>query len=237
MSIYEWNGPEESLGGMPITAVRMTIEQFEEKDGVASAKGTFVFHDHIEGCESGELPWEAKGGPQNWSVRCTDDDTVYFRAKDTGEVLFSLCEPVNDGIKNLISRKLSWVADYKKKNPGKPLDFVEECPRFAGTKHEYTGECLCAELEVSGLRTNFPWAKHTNNGQYPKRCFQCSCGEKWYLGNPGRHLWARVKDEKAWEMLTEFDGVAVMPIAVRPRSDPPHFVLLSNLRKEGFIPL
>jgi hypothetical protein len=235
MSIYEWNGPEEALGKMPVTAVRLVINSSDEKDGKTTATGIFVFHDHMEGCRSDEIPWEAEGDGKEWTVKSVEDTP--FRSRETGESLFCLLESVNADIKQFISQKLLWIALYKKKNPKKQIDLVDEPERFSGTVYAYTGQCVCEELRRSTWKSPFPWLRYTNNGQYPKKCFQCSCGKKWHRGNPSHELWWTVSDEKAWKMLTEFNGVAVEPIAFHPDSNPPAIVLLSTLRSEGFIPL
>lgn len=235
MTIYRWNGPEKSLGGIPVTAVHMAVESFDEIDGKSFAKGVFIFHDHVEGCESGKIPWEARGDGKEWVVKSVED--TIFHSRETGESLFCAADSVNTDIKKFISEKLTWIAEYKKKNPGELLDLVDEPARFKGEMYTYVGECVCELLRRSTKGNPFPWLKYTNNGQFPNQCFLCSCGEKWYLGNPSRELWCRVGDPKAWAMLTQFNGVAVEPIDVHPSRNPPVIVLLSTLRNEGYIPL
>ncbi|MSU74515.1 hypothetical protein EXS57_01915 [Candidatus Kaiserbacteria bacterium] len=238
MHIYEWNGPEESLGMPLITTRRMMIQEINTHD----AKGSIWVRDHVEGIEV-EDPWIANetlspDSASRWEVRrYVGPGRFAFTDRESGEPLFGLLDAANRAIKTFISIKLTEIVPYMLKNPRKPVDLSDEPARYSGQKHEYVGTCLCAQIGASNKSIPFDWEGQTNKGNYPANCFQCSCGMKWYRGNPTEERWVEVADDLAWSMFMDFDGVAMEYIAIDPEAKKPQLVLLRTLRSRGLIPI
>ena len=90
----------------------------------------------------------------------------------------------------------------KKARPPKPSP-----PRiYSGSQIVYAGPCICETVEDSSPRNPFDWQAATD-GKFPKRCFECSCGTKWWCNRPEEHFWIRVLDLHAWGSLCESNGV------------------------------
>lgn len=241
MNIYEWKKPEEPLDSPMITAKHMTVTKVDDKGNTLYAEGTFTFYDHVEGV-AGQDPWVATatftGDTFGWVVRRKDiaPGDFAFQSED-GEPLFCLCGRTNAAIKKFVASKLTMVVNHMREHVGEEICIIEESPRYSGVKHSYNGPCVCQKILSSNLHAPFDWKTCTNGGQYPKNCFECSCKARWYRGNPEEELWLRVGDPKAWQLLTEFDGVPSFPIALDPDSKEPVLVLQSTLRSRGFIPI
>lgn len=75
-----------------------------------------------------------------------------------------------------------------------------------GPQERYNGPCVCAELSESGPRTPFDWHAKTG-GKFPRRCFECSCGRRWWCSYPDGGYWNPVPDRRAWLALMENNGV------------------------------
>lgn len=240
---FEWTGPEEDLGTNLVTARRMTICEIEDKGDTLTARGDFTFHDYVEGSE-GTRNWVAKGthsgGEFKWEVRRKDPTPGSFRFtdKDSEEPLFCLLEVCNDAIKTFVADKLTKVVARMRANPGETLlDVREEPKRYSGEMRQYSGPCCCHNIADSRKWMPFNWENHTDGGKYPKNCFRCSCGQRWFRCNPEEEAWAHVDDELSWNHLTEFDGEMIERFAFDPSIMYPTIVLLSTLRRRGFIPI
>lgn len=237
--IYSYGGPEAPLGDALVTVTDMTIDFLEVANGVAKAEGMFNIMDHVEGFPASNS-WTAKGVQNGdkieWTVRrmLPGLHGCCFVSKE-GEPLFTLVQSVNDSIKLFITTKLNYVVDELEKNPS--ASKIEEMPKvFEGIIHEYVGKCVCKELRASGPSSPFNWNDHTNNGQYPKSCFKCSCGQRWYRGK--NDMWAHVGDDETWTMLTTHDGQVVECLTLDPeKRTVPTVTLLRKLRARGFIPI
>jgi hypothetical protein len=237
--IYTYNGPEAPLGDVPVTVTAMTIDKLDVISGIASAQGTFSIMDHAEGCP-GSDPWVANGildGQKfNWVVmRMAPRAGDFCFSGEDGEPLFTLLSSVNDAIKAFVAVKLDYVLAELEKNPSATK--IEEKPKvFEGPVHKYTGPCVCTELRESNSQRPFNWDVHTNAGQFPKNCFQCSCGQYWYRADDER--WVHVGDEETWQMLTIHDGEVVEQVGIDPECiDVPTITLMKNIRQRGFIPI
>lgn len=237
--IYTYSGPEVPIGDAPVTATRMTIDKLEVKDGTASAEGRFSIMDHMEGCP-GDDPWVAtgilEGQKFHWIVKRKTPDAhdFCFNGKD-GEPLFTLLSSVNDAIKAFVATKLDYVIVELEKNPS-ATNIVDKPKTFDGPMYRYTGPCVCNELSISNLKNPFDWKGHTNQGQFPKNCFECSCGRRWYRCDD--EMWAHVGDDETWQMLTVHDGEVVEQLGLDPeKEDVPTLTLLKNIRRRGFIPI
>lgn len=239
-NIYRYRGPEVPLAELPATATGMTIDFLEFDGNVATAKGDFSIRDHMEGSE-GNDPWVATGihiekGVYNWTVKRKTPENGDFCFNDkSGEPLFTLLLSVNDAIKAFIATKLDYVINKLLTSP-EITEITDESKKFVGVMHEYTGPCVCDGLLASNIKRPFDWNTYTNNGQYPKNCFECSCGNKWYRGDD--QMWAQVGNNETWLMLTTHDGEVVEPVGIDPEANKvPTIVLLKNIRSRGYIPI
>jgi hypothetical protein len=218
----------------------MTIDKLEVNGIIASAEGTFSIMDHFEGCPAND-PWMANGTLEgqkfSWIVRrkVPGPGDFCFESKE-GEPLFTLSGSVNDAIKVSITKKLDYVIAELEKDPS--ITKIEDKPKiFKGQRYKYTGLCVCINLRISNLQRPFDWNAHTNNCQFPQKCFECSCGQQWFRADDER--WVHVGDEATWQMLIVHDGEIVQPVGLDPESkgDVPMITLLENIRRRGFIPM
>ncbi|MBX4215618.1 hypothetical protein KW797_01575 [Candidatus Parcubacteria bacterium] len=242
---YEWKGPEAPLGMAALTAVYMSITKLEDGGAVLQAEGIFIFRDHMEGCD-GDHPWTATGTFADdrfeWVVRRpkpVPGDICW--TDESGEPIFCCGEDGNAAIKAFIAGKLTYFVRRLRMDPAGNLTLVDEPERYRGVKHLYRGPCVCSELNLTQRPSGHPfdWKKHTNGGQYPKNCFECSCRKKWFLMAcvEGHEPWIEVGDEEAWRLLTEFNGVETESLALDPETEKPSLVLLKTLRARGLIPI
>lgn len=239
---YEWRQPEEPLGTPVITAVHMTIEFLENNATEWLARGTFTFRDHVEGID-GKNSWTAVGMASEdeilWTVRRSDPlpHEFVFQSKSQ-EPLFCLGSGTNAAIKTFIAGKLAYVVAYMREHPESAnIAILDEPEHYQGIRYVYSGSCVCQKIASSHLKLPFNWHAHTNGGQYPANCFQCSCRRQWYRANPRKELWVIVGDPDAWSMLIQFNGVIVEAVTLDPEKNMPHLVLVRNLRRRGLIPL
>ena len=230
MFIFEWRGPETNLGQNSAVATEFIIGKVKDLTRMRKyAEGTIMVKDYIEhGIEFSDR-WEANGvsdekGHFCWLVSRIEDKNSCFFDKSTGETHFTLSPSINRAIKKFIAEMLNRYLDGK---------IEPEPQKYTGQKEMYKGPCVCKELAASNKEVPFLWEKMTNGGKFPEHCFACSCSENWWCYNPEKSLWARIKDKRAWEMLTLYNGVAVRKLGVLRGA----FYLLQTLRDEGFIPI
>ncbi len=228
MSLYSWSGPEEILSG-PCTVNLLTIETLtgvDRSDGKKFARGTIGIVDYIEGSSQSD-PWDAIGIPNNddsfdWVVkRSSPENDEFVWQGENGEYHFTLDTGINAAMSKYIAKVLNL---YLGGNPPST-----KIPRYEGRIVLYEGPCCCSLFEKPG---DFNWEAKTN-GEYPKLCFQCSCGEKWWCYDEEKNAWGPVKDPKAWEMLLKYNGIAVK--LIEPFRD--GFYLMSSIRNSGFVPI
>jgi len=79
-------------------------------------------------------------------------------------------------------------------------------------KAPYTGPCVCGELDGSSSHRPFDW-KGKTGGVFPERCFECSCGARWWCNRPSLHSWVRIADYRAWLTLYSHNGVTSKRLA------------------------
>ncbi len=230
MCIIKWNGPEEDIGCCCV-AISFAVESIEESaDGKKISKGAITGKDYIEGGITFSDPWEAIGEKQAngsliWQVKRPNDSTAFWINRETGEAYFTANSDVNEGMKRFIANKLNeFLANGR---------FITSVEKYTGPKDEYKGQCVCHRLKASNPQNSFPWEEMTNGGRFPKCCFLCSCGKKWWCYNSAKNLWAPVLDSAAWEMLTTHNGMEIQKLGYLEKG----FHLLQTLRDRGFIPL
>ncbi len=238
MSIFLWEGPEQMIGGMPCAITFFTVESMARVEREVEARGSIIIMDYMENCD-GEHSWHAitRTDPEDkhtWVVKCEEKDGFCFR-DEKGEALFTLCSPINAGMKEFIAEELDGLLLF-----GYPRDrmpgIVSGYHEYAGPRVKYEGPCVCRTIRDTALRegrTFFDWKKHTHGGKYPSNCFECSCGAKWWCAEPGEEIWFPVGDQEAWEMLTRANGEAVQLMGFHGGA----FHLLRSLRNKGMIPL
>ena len=175
-------------------------------------------------------------GEISWVVRRKEPTENDFTFTKNGEALSCLGDQTNLAIKTFIATKLSHTFKAIHDKPD-IKQVVEEQKKFSGEIHTYKGPCVCQKIRHSSLARPFDWKAHTNNGHFPKNCFECCCGERWYRINPEKEVWALVGDRLAWEKLMTFDGVITEPMSINPQLRVPSLFLVTTLRAAGFIPI
>jgi len=230
MSIFKWKGPETSLSRNSIVATGFTIEKIKDfGKEMKYAEGTIIIKDYIEHGIQSINKWEAKGlrdekGHLCWIVDRKEEKNSIFFDEITGKTLFTLILYVNYTIKKFIAEMLNKYLDGK----------VEpELQKYIGEKEKYKGPCICRKISSSNEKNPFPWREITQGGKFPEHCFTCSCGRNWFCWYPKENLWAEVKDKKAWEMLTLYNGVVAQKLGILEGA----FYLLQTLRDAGYISL
>lgn len=221
MFLYAWNGPEEDIGCYCV-ATEFTIDLVENSGDRKIAKGTFTGKDYVEHGITFKNNWEAAGVFFSWQVRCSDDPRVSFN-RNTGETFFTFNNEVNEGIKRFIGRRLNDFLAGR-------IAVVE---KYAGPRDEYEGPCVCEKLLDSSARCPFPWQETTNGGRFPRHCFACSCGNKWWCHDPKNYGWVLVLDDAAWEMLTDYNGVEFQRLGCLEDG----VYLFQTIRDKGYIPI
>ena len=109
----------------------------------------------------------------------------------------------------------------------KPARAVE---LYDGPRAPYGGDCVCTELDESNGRQPFDWASMTRS-LFPKRCFECSCGARWWCSRPKEHFWVRVADLRAWGILCDHNGIPAGTFAYEGEK----LYLLDTLVRDGNI--
>jgi hypothetical protein len=59
--------------------------------------------------------------------------------------------------------------------------------RYTGTMEKYKGPCVCERITNSNEKNPFPWKEMTKGGQFPKNCFECSCGKNHFCYSPEKN--------------------------------------------------
>ncbi len=243
---YIWDGPEEPLwraGGVVATGLK--IISFTSSDDGFRAEGTIDGKDYIEGGISFTDPWEAHRPPlataiahmrsTDWIVRRKQDDSFFADSK-TGEMLFTCNGEINRAIKTLIA----WhIVEYFKlagntvgTNTLKEIRIKPE--EYKGRCRQHSGDCVCVLLQASNQKEAFDCEGLTGE-DFPRNCFHCSCGRRWWCYEPAQHLWAPVSDDAAWNMFMRYNGVEKKKVGFHP--DGNGFYLLQTLRDQGLIPI
>ena len=203
MPLFTWRGYEEPLGSVCAVAIELVIDAFVKEGISMHVKGTVKIKDYVERGIELSSPWEAFGDSQ-WIVRRFEDETVFCRGPGSEEAWFTMSGQLNGEIKFFIARMLNtWL-----QMTGEPRTdhIVMEPAEHEGPREKYTGDCVCEALENSSTSEPFPWRILTG-GQFPERCFACSCGERWWCLDPKDHTWLVVTDPDAWEILLKYNGV------------------------------
>jgi len=229
--LYLWQGPEKSLSGL-YSARRLTIETFEDEAGTLKATGEIETYDHVEGC-NGSHKWETSGlmaSPISWKVSPRD---AFWQTAD-GQGCFTLSSDADIGIAAFVIERLIAFGKKHESTPPESFPITEGPVRYEGPMTAYAGPCVCKQAQTSNASAPFPWAELTG-GQFPERCFQCSCGRRWWCCDVESAQWAPVGDPAAWTMFTEYNGEAVEFIGQHPER--PEIWTLPAIREEGFIPL
>ena len=89
--------------------------------------------------------------------------------------------------------------------PARVFRNVEVARPYSGPRERYAGPCVCEDIENSCPRQPFNWIDLTM-AQYPDRCFECSCGTRWWCNRHKENYWIRVADDRAWTILCDYDG-------------------------------
>ena len=191
--LYHWQGPERFICS-GCTACDLTIESFSGECPPFSAAGTVRGRDFIECVALYGGPWEARfEQTTDWSVWRKESKDPYT-PKIGGLPSFTSNAQIDDALLAFITEQLELFQD----------GHDPTLPEFSGPRHEYDGNCICSTANDTLQQQ---WKKLTNGGQFPERCFACSCGTKWY-SYAGDERWFVVQDEKAWEMLLKHNGQA-----------------------------
>jgi len=226
--LFERTGFEEDLYGGCVSAIGFSVETLEEKPDGLHARGFITGKDYVEhGIEFTDR-WLASrpASTGEWSVCADPEYDAFFRDPDTDEVLFTANGAVNRAMKCKI---VQWLDEYisgAQSSTG-PAEYV-------GEMYAYTGECVCVQLMLSADHRPFPWSELTNGGQFPKRCFKCSCGNRWHCIEPDSRVWAIVPDPRAWEHLVKYNGEAAVKVTCASGA---YVVLEQTMVDNGFVPL
>ncbi len=231
--LYQWMGREEPLGSPVYTAQRLCIETFAEAEGTTKVSGQIYTMDYAENCASSHR-WVAEGRRESddiiWDVQ--HDPRGHFSWQDkAGRPMFTLAKVFDDAIEAFVKTQIGLYMSSAKDEHG----VVESRPvkRYDGPKLAYTGPCVCQELLRANASAPFPWESMTGGGQFPKKCFTCSCGRNWWNYHPEHGLWGPVPDRSLYAMLTEHDGEPQRPVG----SLEDGLYLVKTLRERGLIPL
>ncbi len=227
MLLFEWKGPEYEL--VPgCHCIHFTIESIDGAEGERVARGRITGKDYIEhGIEFND-PWVAEelvlNETSQWVVSRPKEGDKFCWVGADGAALFTANTAVNEAMEAFVATQIEFFL-----RTGQAL---VEAQRYTGPRKLYAGHCLCIQLMATQEGQVFDWQEATG-GKFPKRCFACSCGRKWWCANTGTGLWLPVADPLAWEVLLDYDGE---PTAALGEVDG-NIELLQTLRERGFIPI
>lgn len=127
--------------------------------------------------------------------------------RDSVRADFTLAKDVNDAIAMFVALHLCWYSVWIG-DDGRMPHMLRTPKRYSGPMKRYEGICLCGVIQQSGPHHPFPWQTVTN-GQFPQRCFQCSCSRTWWEVDPEERQWFPVGDPPTWRCLTQHNGEPV----------------------------
>lgn len=234
-SIYIWEGPEKSLA-VACVAARLEITSLSE-DKPVKVTGAITICDYTERGILATDKWEAAANNDDqtrWDVvPVVDDKAVFFKDTQTDKPAFTMCEEINVAMAVFIGQKINgFIGRWLGSDKHTPI--VDALPVYSGTMLSYTGPCVCEKLDSSRKDKPFDWQKLTQ-GQYPTNCFQCSCRQQWWRANPSEHLWGRIGDPAAWDLLIKHNGMMVRAWEIHPEQHT--IMLLETISRSGFIPM
>ena len=209
------------------------MTELVEKGKTLKARGSINIMDYVENC-GGRDNWIAEGAIQKsgtvpWKVRC-DDPNPFWKEKN-GEAAFTANLAINENMRQFIAERLNYVLQRRLQEPG-VAELVDRVAVYNGPMVKHTGACICLSLTMSNEKAPFDWQAQTG-GQFPKNCFECNCGRRWWCGNPEKAIWSEVADDGAWETLTKHNGTLAQPVGFLKGK----VYLLPTLRGQGLIPL
>lgn len=129
------------------------------------------------------------------------------RKRGSADADFTLAADVNAAIAGFIALHLCRYCVWIGGKESLPR-LVTTPKRYSGPMRRYEGICLCAVIGQSALHDPFPW-KNVTHGHFPKRCFECSCGRRWWEVDPEEYQWTPVGDAPTWRCLTQYNGEPV----------------------------
>lgn len=232
--LYQWCGKEEALGSSVYVAQSLYITTFEEADGVIKATGRICTMDYVENCDSSHA-WKAEGARHQtdevrWKVQRDPQGRFSWQDK-SGRPMFTLSKVFDDAIETFIKAQLGVYMSSLKDEHGAVK--TEAVKTYDGPRVKYNGSCVCQQLLRANKTTPFPWETVTEGGQFPQKCFTCSCGRNWWNYNPEEGRWGPVPDSEAYFLLMEYNGEPQKPLGFLKDG----FYLIQTLRNQGLVPI
>ena len=232
--LYYWHGKERSLGTPTLVAQSLSVETFDKVKDAINATGDILMMDYVENVDM-RCKWEAEGQhnlgePVNWSVQYNPEGKFSWQ-DNRGQPVFTISKTLNNAIETFVKAKLDLYLYSPKDKDGRVADDIPQF--YKGPRVVYTGPCTCEQLLNANITTPFPWEAMTKGGQFPQRCFTCSCGRNWWLSNPEKKRWVPIPDTQLWIMLIFYNGEPQKQLGALEDG----FYLLQTLRQRGYIPL
>ncbi len=114
MDIHTWEGPEAPL------AYCCGVKRFTISKIIGShVEGTITVVDHIEHGIVFTDPWEANNNKSGeWVVRRKDDETAFWRNRETGRVYFTINSEIDKSIEAFISERIKIFLETKQEKIG-----------------------------------------------------------------------------------------------------------------------
>jgi hypothetical protein len=207
MAKLHWVGPEVYIGrACSITDfVIYSIRANKRRDKIR-AKGTLTFIDYGEHAWDYTRNWSVeanrdKNGLRVWTVKF-DDKISELKDEDCAKVK----ECLHEGSPStyVVIPEEKWIVGMIEEYLEKGREALEE-KVYTGPTVAYTGPCVCEEFSQK-LMTNARWNDLTEEGQFPRYCFRCSCGTLWHFNYANRKKgWTKVS-EKAFDLLSQYNG-------------------------------
>ena len=237
MALFTWRGWEEPLDSVRAVATELVVNSVVDHGVSRYAEGTMKGRDYVERGIEFSNPWEAfgtlKGNHWLWLPRRVEDKTVFWRDPESKKACFTMSDQINGGIGAFISVKLA-MCSWGIWTDLQVDDVVMEPMEYAGGQRRYNGNCVCESLSTCSVSNPFPWQELTG-GEFPERCFACSCGRWWWRPAQEKHLWYMVTDPEAWTLLLKYDGVPTRMMSSIDGEE--GLFLVQTLCNTGLIPL
>ncbi|MDO8582407.1 MAG: hypothetical protein Q7R63_00205 [bacterium] len=238
--LYAWKNFEfPILQGFAVTGC--LIESYSDGSVTSPfARGTITFIDYVEHAIIGTDAWTARRiTATEWCVESAERNL--WGADPDGRLRFTASERIDSAMQAFISES---IVEYEKlrakeMNP-ETTCFLIQPEEYKGTTLPYTGACVCSQLNDSPTEEAFPWHALTGGGQYPNRCFACSCGQCWWLpdkmpeGKPS--TWMHVSDPLLFKRLLWHNGVRTAEMVMDQRTRSLE-LLTTYIRRTGVIML
>ncbi len=201
--------------------------------GTMFAYGTVNSIDYCEHAFAGTDEWQARQiTATEWRVESAQENC--WGKDPDGRLRFTASERIDSALQAFVNEMILEYEKHRVPN----MQIVICPPAYKGVIVPYAGPCICERLRNNPTDTSL-WQTITN-GQFPKNCIACSCGQCWWLpdtmpeGKPP--AWMHISDHLLFDRLLRHNGARTAEIVMDQRTKSLE-LLTTYLRRTGDIML